>query len=103
MLITKDSMIIGAIGVIKLILRKGVVVGEAIRIIRLVMERPSTFEVSSIELRLEGENIRLELQEKVFESAFCINDMRIVQHDQLQGKVFESAFCINDMRIVQHD
>ena len=59
---TKDSMIIGAIGIIKLILRKGIVVGGAIRIIRLVMERPSTFEVgSSIRLRLGERNIRLRL------------------------------------------
>ena len=55
-------MIIGAIGVIKLILRKGIVVGGAIRIIRLVMEKPSAFEVgSSIGLRLEEGNIRLRL------------------------------------------
>ena len=49
------------------------------------MERPSAFEVgSSIGLRLEGKNTRLKLQEKVFESAFCINDMRIVQYDQVE-------------------
>ena len=85
MLITKDSMIIGAIGIIKLMLREGIVFEGAIRIIRLMMEGPSTFEVgSSIGLRLEGENIRLKLQEKVFESAFCINNMRVVQHDQVE-------------------
>jgi len=49
------------------------------------MERPSAFEVeSSIRLRLEEENTRLELQEKVFESAFCINDMRVVQGNQIE-------------------
>ena len=62
MLITKDSMIIGAIGVIKLMLRKGIVDGRAIQVMRLVMERPSIFEAgSSIGLRLEEGNIRLRL------------------------------------------
>ena len=61
-MITKDSMIIGAIGIIKLTLREGIVFERAIRIIRLMMEGPSTFEVgSSIRLRLEERNIRLRL------------------------------------------
>jgi hypothetical protein len=107
-------MIIGVIGVIKLMLRKGIVDGRAMQVMRLVMERPSAFEVgSSIRLRMEEENTRLELQEKVLESAFCINDMRVLQEKvfesafcindmrKLQGKVFESAFCISDVRVVQ--
>ena len=62
MLITKDSMIIGAIGIIKLMLREGIVDGRAIQVMRLVMERPSAFEVgSNTRLRLEGRKVSLKL------------------------------------------
>ena len=55
-------MIIGAIGIIKLMLREGIVFEGAIRIIRLMMERPSAFEVgSNIRLRLEGRKVSLKL------------------------------------------
>jgi len=54
-------MIIGAIGIIKLML-KGIVFGGEIRIIRLMMERPSAFEVgSNTRLRLEGRKVNLKL------------------------------------------
>ena len=76
MLVTKDGMIIGAIGIIKLILREGIVFEGAIRIIRLMMKEPSAFEVER--------GVRLRLKERVFESAFCIVDMRIVQCDQIE-------------------
>jgi len=55
-------MIIGAIGIIKLMLREGIVFEGDTRIIRLMVERPSAFEVgSNIRLRLEERNIRLRL------------------------------------------
>ena len=62
MLITKDSMIIGAIGIIKLMLREGIVFEGDTRIIRLMVERPSAFEVgSNTRLRLEGRKVSLKL------------------------------------------
>ena len=48
----------------------------------LMMQSPS----KKIRLRLEERNIRLRLKERVFDSAFCIIDMRVVQYDQIEGK-----------------